>query len=497
MSGANAADFSVVTQPTSPVAPGANTSFQVRFAPGAAGPRSATVSVGNNDANENPYDFALLGTGVTAASDPEINVLGNGATIIDGDTTPSGTDHTDFGNTDFPNGTVTRTFTIQNLGTGALTVNPVTLSGANATDFSVITQPARTVAAGGTTSFQVRFSPGALGTRSATLSVGNNDANENPYDFALRGTGVTPGSGSISREVWSGVGGTSVANIPVAAAPNITDTLPSFEAPTNWADDYGTRLRGDLTAPTTGSYTFWIASDDNSELWLSTNDNPANKVSIASVPDWTDSRQWNKLPSQKSAAITLTAGQRYYVEALHKEGGGGDNLAVGWAKPGEPTTAPSEVIPGSALSPFSGGGQTAAPEINVLGNGATIIDGDTTPSGTDHTDFGNTDFPNGTVTRTFTIQNLGTDVLTVNPVTFSGANATDFTVITQPASTRGSGRDHQLPGSLQSGGSRHAKRDPERGQQRRERKSLRLRPAWDWNERCSGDQCPRQWDNDH
>ena len=160
--------------------------------------------------------------------------------------------------------------------------------------------------------------------------------------------------GAITREVWTGIGGNTVANIPVGAAPNLTDTLPSFEAPTNWADNYGTRMRGYITAPVTGSYTFWIASDDNSELWLSINDNPANKVRIASVPDWTDSRQWNKFSSQKSAAIPLTAGQRYYVEALQKEGGGGDNLAVGWAKPGESTSAPSEVIPGSVLSPFSG-----------------------------------------------------------------------------------------------------------------------------------------------
>ena len=140
-------------------------------------------------------------------------------------------------------------------------------------------------------------------------------------------------------------------------APNLTDTLPSFEAPTNWADNYGTRMRGYITAPVTGSYTFWIASDDNSELWLSINDNPANKVRIGWVSEWTDSRQWDKLSSQKSAAIPLTAGQRYYVEALQKEADGGDNLAVGWAKPGESTSAPSEVIPGSVLSPFSGGSQ--------------------------------------------------------------------------------------------------------------------------------------------
>jgi hypothetical protein len=46
--------------------------------------------------------------------------------------------------------------------------------------------------------------------------------------------------GVISRDVWTGIGGTTVANIPVGTAPNITDTLPSFEAPTNWADNYGT-----------------------------------------------------------------------------------------------------------------------------------------------------------------------------------------------------------------------------------------------------------------
>jgi hypothetical protein len=286
---------------------------------------------------------------------PEINVLGNGAVIIDGDTTPSGSDHTDFGRIDFPGGTVTRTFNIQNLGTASLTVDPITLSGANATDFSVIVQPASSVAAGGSTSFQVRFNPSAVGTRTATLSVGNNDANENPYEFALLGSGVTPGSGSISREVWTDISGNNVSEIPAGTAPSITDTLPSFEAPSNWADNYGTRMRGYITAPVTGSYTFWIASDDNSELWLSTNDNPANKVKLGWVLSYKDSRQWNKFSTQKSPPITLTQGQQYYVEALQKEGGRGDNLAVGWVKPGESTSAPSEVIPGSVLSPFSGG----------------------------------------------------------------------------------------------------------------------------------------------
>jgi hypothetical protein len=48
----------------------------------------------------------------------------------------------------------------------------------------------------------------------------------------------------------------------------------------------------------------------------------------------------------------LVQGQRYYLEILHKEGGGGDSVAVGWARPGQPTTAPSEVVPGSVLDAF-------------------------------------------------------------------------------------------------------------------------------------------------
>jgi hypothetical protein len=232
------------------------------------------------------------------------------------------------------------------------------LSGANAADFSVIVQPASSVAAGGNTTFQVRFDPSAAGTRTATVSFGNNDTtgNENPYTFALQGTGVTTtGTGSISREVWTGISGATVAAIPVGAAPNLTDALPSFEAPIDWADNYGTRLRGYITPTVSGLYTFWIASDDHSELYLSPDADPAKKARIGFIVDWTTPREWNKFGSQKSAPINLTAGTRYYVEALQKEATGGDNLAVGWAKPtDQSTSAPSEVIPGSVLSPFSG-----------------------------------------------------------------------------------------------------------------------------------------------
>ncbi|MFM1943857.1 MAG: hypothetical protein RI897_2839, partial [Verrucomicrobiota bacterium] len=70
---------------------------------------------------------------------------------------------------------------------------------------------------------------------------------------------------------------------------------------------------------------------------------------IASVNSWTASREWDREPQQQSAPIRLEAGKTYYIETLHKEGGGGDNIAVGWQLPDGTLERP---IPGNRLSPF-------------------------------------------------------------------------------------------------------------------------------------------------
>jgi hypothetical protein len=156
-------------------------------------------------------------------------------------------------------------------------------------------------------------------------------------------------SGAITRDFWANITGTSVANIPVNNSPTSTSQLNVFEGPSKAGDNYASRIRGYICPPLTGNYIFWIASDDNSELWLSTNDNPANKVKIASVSGYTSSRQWTKYTSQQSRPISLTAGLKYYIEALHKEGSLGDNLAVGWQIPNGTLERP---IPGNRLSLF-------------------------------------------------------------------------------------------------------------------------------------------------
>jgi hypothetical protein len=159
-------------------------------------------------------------------------------------------------------------------------------------------------------------------------------------------------AGRIFREVWPGVAGKYVTDIPLNTAPAVRGQLFRFEAPTGETgvgDNYGARIRGYICPPQTGQYAFWIASDDRGELWLSTNDNPANKVRIAAVNGYTSSRQWAKYSSQKSSLITLTAGTKYYIEALHKEATLGDHLAVGWQLPNAVLERP---IPGFRLIPF-------------------------------------------------------------------------------------------------------------------------------------------------
>ncbi|MFT5646078.1 MAG: hypothetical protein ACI976_000756 [Aureispira sp.] len=119
----------------------------------------------------------------------EINIIGNGNSIVDGDVTPSTTDDTDFANINLGSNDV-HTFTIDNTaGTAALTISSVNVSGTNAADFVRGTFPA-SIAAGATGNFTLTFTPSVAGVRNATVTVNNNDANETVYDYAVRGTGV-------------------------------------------------------------------------------------------------------------------------------------------------------------------------------------------------------------------------------------------------------------------------------------------------------------------
>ncbi|SKA80301.1 PA14 domain-containing protein [Prosthecobacter debontii] len=157
----------------------------------------------------------------------------------------------------------------------------------------------------------------------------------------------------VLREVWNNLDGGEIADLTLSpdypTHPILRTVDAHFASPVNWSERYGVRMRAYLTPSTGGSYTFWVSGDDNCELWLSSDDQATNKVQIATVPGWTEAQRWDKFPEQKSAPITLQAGRRYYIEALMKEGYGGDSLAVGWATLPDGTP---QVIQGAYLTPF-------------------------------------------------------------------------------------------------------------------------------------------------
>src|SRR5258705_6453141 len=103
---------------------------------------------------------------------------------------------------------------------------------------------------------------------------------------------------TLLREYWLNIPGVAVSdltsNTNFPDYPSGSNQLATFEAPINWADNYGTRVRGYITPAVSGSYVLWISSDDASELWLSTNDDLDNVVLIVLVSGWTNSRGWNK-----------------------------------------------------------------------------------------------------------------------------------------------------------------------------------------------------------
>jgi len=180
----------------------------------------------------------------------------------------------------------------------------------------------------------------------------------------------------VLREVYYNIGGGAVADLTSAPNyPNNPDEVfveNAFEAPSNFADNYGQRMRALLLPPVTGSYVFWIAADDGSALFLSTDEQPTHKRQIAYETTWTNPRQYNLYASQKSAPITLTNGLRYYIEALQKEGGGGDGLAVAWQKPGDAAPADGAApIPGTYLTPCGLG----PPVISAQPTNVTVVEG--------------------------------------------------------------------------------------------------------------------------
>jgi hypothetical protein len=177
--GSNPQDFVVASSPSTTLALGATSNFTINFVPTVIGVRNAVVRIASNDVNDPFYDFNVSALGLN----PGFNVIGNGNYVSNGASTPI-----TFNGTDLEGASLgvlkTQTFTIENLGITTLSISLVSITGSN--EFTVVSNPASTVNASGTTTFSIGFTPSSLGQKFAAVSIVNS---EGVFTYTISGTG--------------------------------------------------------------------------------------------------------------------------------------------------------------------------------------------------------------------------------------------------------------------------------------------------------------------
>jgi hypothetical protein len=193
-----------ITQPSSTsIAAGGSQTFDVTFDPSASGVFTSTIVIPNDDSNENPYNFNVVGEGTGPLPDMSLKGL-SGISIARNDLTPNAEDGTSFGTQTANTGTKTQIYEISNSGPGVLSIGTIDVKsrGGNGNAYDAhytVTQPtSTTVAPGSSVNFSVAFAPTAAvwagrndnaGNKAAYLRIPSNDPNGN-YDFDIHGTGV-------------------------------------------------------------------------------------------------------------------------------------------------------------------------------------------------------------------------------------------------------------------------------------------------------------------
>jgi hypothetical protein len=164
--------------------------------------------------------------------------------------------------------------------------------------------------------------------------------------------------GVLREDFFGGVSGgldgfTGDARYP--GSPDSTfwwNSFGPYNAGNNQGDNFGEIVSGYVIPPVTGNYKFYLRSDDPGELFISSDDKPAN---LGTDPIAIQSGCCNQFTDNEgtlsSTPIALTAGKKYYVQALHVEGGGDDYIQIAWRTPNDAdlNTPPTSVIPAAYI----------------------------------------------------------------------------------------------------------------------------------------------------
>lgn len=189
------------------IAAGAQSTLTVEWVPSGAGPNPGSIRIVNNDADENPYNVRFQATSDGLPPLPEISVFAAGTSVRDGG-------QYDFGFGE-PGSPISRWITVRNSGSAPLSLGQPILTG----PFSIVGSVPASVPAGQDINITVRWSPGPGGTDRGSISIPNNDSNENPFDLTLRGTSTASASNAEITVFVQGQAAADGAAIDFGSSP--------------------------------------------------------------------------------------------------------------------------------------------------------------------------------------------------------------------------------------------------------------------------------------
>jgi len=180
-----------------------------------------------------------------------------------------------------------------------------------------------------------------------------------PVTLTVQQAVYEPGFAKVER--WDNNTTRQQVEAGTAGVPGYVLANPAFEASVdnpNTQANFARRLTTFFTPPTTGNYTFLVSGDDDTDLFVSTDATAANKRLVCQETGWSNPWTWNGVgngtATQKHSdtwtpdggathpwenGIPLTAGQKYYVEMVFHQGGGGANVEATYKMVGEPDPA--------------------------------------------------------------------------------------------------------------------------------------------------------------
>ena len=159
---------------------GSSTTFEVSIDTSTLGPLIGSISFGNNDVSENPFNFDIIGTVVA----PEVEVTEIPSTLVVQDDVTV----VDFGAVlmGLPQ---TKVFQVRNGGTSSLSINSLAVTD----DFSVAVDFGSTALAPGETAlFAITADASILATRNGQVSFTTDDSDENPFNFEVKAEVMAP-----------------------------------------------------------------------------------------------------------------------------------------------------------------------------------------------------------------------------------------------------------------------------------------------------------------